>query len=108
MKPRADIFKKDGVDFDLSDFQPKEAAVASAIPMEAVKAVSEAADFRSRDPGANRQRRYKTGRNRQLNIKATSETIALFGALADRNGWSMAETLEQALTALQQLQRSKD
>lgn len=108
MKPRADIFRKDAVDLDLSDFQPKEVAATSAISIEAVKAVSEAADFRSRDPAPHRQRRYKTGRNQQLNIKATAETVALFGALADRNGWSMAETLEQALAALQKLRNSGD
>lgn len=108
MKPRADVFKKGGTDFDLSDFQPKEGVRSPAIPMEAIKAVSEAADFRSRDPGPNRPRRYKTGRNQQLNIKATAETIALFGMLADKNGWSMAETLEQALAALQKLQNSGD
>lgn len=108
MKPRADIFRKGVVDLDLSDFQPKENGAMSDIPIEAVKAVSESADFRSRDPGPSRQRRYKTGRNQQLNIKATAETVALFGALADRNGWSMAETLEQALAALQKLQNSGD
>lgn len=46
-------------------------------------------------------RRRRTGRNTQINIKATPDTIARLVALADRNGWVLGETLEHALAALE-------
>jgi len=46
------------------------------------------------------QRRHRTGRNAQLNFKVTPETLAQFTAIADREKWLLAETLEHALDAL--------
>lgn len=45
-------------------------------------------------------RRRRTGRNAQINIKTTPETIAAFYALADANGWGIGETFEKAVNLL--------
>jgi hypothetical protein len=46
------------------------------------------------------QRRHTTGRNIQLNVKATAETVELFYSLADKMECTQAEVLERALQAL--------
>ena len=67
-----------------------------------VRQVSEQNSFPSRAPKAppKLQRRRRTGRNAQLNIKATPETIARFTALADQRQVAFGELLERALDAL--------
>jgi hypothetical protein len=45
-------------------------------------------------------RRRRTGRNAQINIKTTPQTIAAFYALADANGWGIGETFEKAVDLL--------
>ena len=90
-RDRASIFGTDD-DFDVSGFAPKAPAAAEkpAAKREQVRAVSEAASFRSREPKAapaapaarseREPRRYRTGRNVQLNIKAKPETLEAFYA----------------------------
>jgi hypothetical protein len=46
-------------------------------------------------------RQRRTGRNVQLNIKATAEVVERFVALSDRRRWALGETLEYALAALE-------
>lgn len=48
-----------------------------------------------------KQRRYTTGRNKQVNIKATDETIQRLYRLADERHVPLGELLEQALDALE-------
>jgi len=48
-----------------------------------------------------KQRRYTTGRNKQINIKATDETIKRLCQLADARGVPLGVLLEQALDALE-------
>jgi hypothetical protein len=102
---RADPFAGD---LDLSDFKPtavKKPKIEAAI----IREVSEANNFPSRaaakpkasPESAPAQRRRRTGRNVQFNIKATPEAIARFTALADKNGWVFGEVLEHALDALE-------
>ncbi|TQK00169.1 stability/partitioning determinant [Herbaspirillum sp. SJZ107] len=56
----------------------------------------------SGDPSpARKQRRYTTGRNKQVNIKATDETIQRLYRLADERQVPLGELLEQALDALE-------
>jgi hypothetical protein len=107
--PRASIFEE-ADDIDVSGFAPTRAPDAAAPQAEQVKAVSEAAKFRSREPQSaaqkpptpkREQRRYRTGRNVQLNVKASQETVDAFYAISDRKGWVLGETLEQALAALE-------
>lgn len=93
-----------GIFDDLSDFTPT-APTAGASPEE-VKAVAEGAAFRSREPQPappvrREPRRYRTGRNVQLNLKVRQETADAFYALADRTGMVLGEAFERAVEALQ-------
>ena len=78
-------------------------------PDEAKKA-AEAAGFRSREPAAPtsapKQRRRRTGRNAQFNLKTTPETIEAFTRIADAQGWGLGEAFEKA-TALLDRETSK-
>ncbi len=93
MSDRAGIFD-DISDFDLSGFAPKQGKPAAETPPEIVRAVSEASSFRSREPMPATKdepfkkdlRRYRTGRNVQLNIKVRAETLRSFYEVADREG----------------------
>jgi hypothetical protein len=114
---RASIFDLGDDELDVSAFKPKSQAklVDDAVPVERVRAVSETAQFRSRDPKPpplqpvrREQRRHRTGRNVQLNIKARAEAVAAFYAIADREKWVLGETFERAIEALnRQLARDK-
>lgn len=116
--PRASIF--DGDDIDVTSFAPKPGPDRSAPAPAAVRAVAEAANFRSREGGstapkpaasatpapapevAKRQpRRHRTGRNVQFNIKVSQKAVDAFYAITDREGWVLGETLEHALAALE-------
>lgn len=52
-------------------------------------------------PAPRKQRRHTTGRNQQLNIKATAETVARFNRMADEMGVPLGEVLARALDALE-------
>ena len=103
--PRAGVFED-----DLSDFAPKPHTPAAARPEE-VKALAEGTAFRSRDPqaiapttpvppGRREPRRYRTGRNVQLNLKVRQEAADAFYHLADQTGLVLGEVFEQAVEAL--------
>lgn len=102
---RAGVFDAD----DLSDFAPTPSAAAAG--PEAVRAVAEAAAFRSRGPHAaapgmptaprREPRRHRTGRNVQLNLKVRQETADVFYALANRLGLVLGEVFERAIEALE-------
>jgi len=101
---RASIFDAD--DLDISGFAPKPGPDTTAPALEQVRAITEAAHFRSREqpvpaPAPKRvQRRHRTGRNVQFNVKASQETVDAFYAISDAKGWVLGETLEHALAAL--------
>jgi hypothetical protein len=113
--PRASIF--DGEDIDVTAFAPKPGPDRSAPAPAAVRAVAEAANFRSREGGSTapkpaafapapeaakrQQRRHRTGRNVQFNIKVSQKAVDAFYAITDRQGWVLGETLEHALAALE-------
>lgn len=104
---RAGVFDDDDDALDVSSFTPKPAA-PPGISSDQVRAVSEVANFRSRDPipppvPAEKRppRRYRTGRNVQLNVKARAEAIEAFYAIADAQGWVLGEAFEQAVAALE-------
>jgi hypothetical protein len=100
---RASLFGQDA-DMDLSDFKPK-----SLARPEQVRDVAEQAGFRSREgtkqavesEALRREpRRYRTGRNVQLNLKVRQETVDTFYKLADEHGWVLGEAFEHAIDAL--------
>ena len=105
--PRAGVFED-----DLSDFAPKPRTPAAARPEE-VKALAEGTAFRSRDPKTatpatpapplrREPRRYRTGRNVQLNLKVRQEAADAFYRLADSTGLVLGEVFERAVEALAQ------
>ena len=112
-RDRADLgFAEALDDLDLSAFTPRQTAVPRP-PAATTSLAAEAAGFRSREPKATgaphdgageagQQRRRRTGRNAQFNLKARPETIAAYCALADRMGWGLGETLEKAVELLQE------
>jgi len=93
---RATIFGDDDLELDLSGFTTRQKA--DGPPKEAVAAVAGAAGFSPRE--AQNQRRWRTGRNVQLNVKVTAETAARVRAISDRHGWPLAVTMERAIAAL--------
>ena len=103
---RAGIFDTES-ELDVSGFIP-ETGGPKARP-EQVRAISEAANFHSREPPRpivasspkREPRRYRTGRNIQLNIKARADIIEAFYGIADRKGWVLGETFERAVAALE-------
>ena len=112
---RAGLFEDD---LDVSGFAPKPPARA-----EQVKVVAEGAGFRSRGPvplvaqpgpamaapeERREQRRYRTGRNQQLNLKVRAEDAAAFYAIADAQGWVLGDVFARAVAALaEELQKDK-
>jgi len=110
MADRAGLFN-DKDDFDVSGFAPKKpptAAASSAPPAEVVRSVSEGA-FQSREAidavpqsiRTLRQRRRRTGRNLQLNLKASATWMEAFYKISESERWTLGETFERAIAALQ-------
>ena len=95
---------------DLTDFSaatsPKE-----AVSVDEIDRLSVESGFPSRQPRAGVKvnqrkpaaRRHRTGRNQQLNVKATAETIARFYRLADEHGAVLGVFLELALDAFEKV-----
>jgi hypothetical protein len=54
-----------------------------------------------------KQRRFTTGRNQQLNFKATAQTVERLYRLADERKLTLCETLELALDALERSSTSQ-
>jgi hypothetical protein len=98
---RAPIFEQD--DLDLSDFQAAQPGKERGFaPPHHVRRVAESVAFRSREPvSIPVYRRYRTGRNVQLNIKVRQDTLDAFNQLCDTYGWVQGETLERAIVALE-------
>ncbi len=115
-KERANLGFGDELDsFDPTEWTPKpEKSVNNRPKAEDTKKAAEAAGFQSREPVQARepaakepeppkkpQRRRRTGRNVQFNIKTRQETIDAFCAVADGQGWGIGETLEHAVALLE-------
>ncbi len=109
-KERADLGFADNLeDFNPAEWSPKPAQNSNARPPKAeTRKAAVAAGFRSREPQPEPERagegsaprRRRTGRNAQFNLKARPDTIEAFCAIADRQGWGLGETLEQAVALL--------
>jgi|SRR5579871_951181 len=122
MTERASLFES-SLNTDLSVFAPTAAPKPAdpKPPIEAVRALSEAVNFPSRealppppppaamppDPALAADLRpelprHRTGRNVQLNLKVKHETVVRFYNIAKREGWVLGETLEHAVEALEE------
>jgi hypothetical protein len=107
---------------DLDDFAPQGAPKPKPVPAAAIEELAQASGFPSRKatrqaepapmdapapapaptapPAPRTQRRRTTGRNRQINIKATEETIVELYRVADALDLPLGAVLERALAAL--------
>lgn len=99
---------------DLNDFAPAQPKEKSPKPVEKAVIDQVAADngFPSRQaskteskPVLRQQRRYTTGRNQQINVKATAETIERFYRIADEMRVPLGEVLDRALEALEKSEK---
>lgn len=114
-KERASLGFGDELDsFDPTEWNPKPSARANdPVKPEDARKAADAAGFKSREPAKapgvtpqapveplRVQRRRRTGRNVQFNIKARQKTIDAFCAVADQQGWGLGETLEHAVELL--------
>ena len=117
-KTRANIFADDDTEgLDVTGFAPKTRTDDKAPPAEQVRAVAQAANFKSREPAAVKAepkatkrspRRYRTGRNVQLSVKASKETVDAFYAVTEAHpGWVLGYTLQRAIEALERELQSK-
>jgi hypothetical protein len=77
------------------------------VPKETIARIAEENNFPSRQapqkpsvPRRREQRRYRTGRNQHLGIKATAETIERFYRAVDKRNVPSGELLRLALDAL--------
>ena len=92
---------------DLPAFETKPKKEKPQEQTAAIERIAEENNFTSRQAPKilkepKRKRRvYTTGRNRQFNIKATSETVDRFYRLADERAVSLCKLLEDALDALE-------
>lgn len=99
-------------DIDLSGFKP---TPASRPDKADIAEAAAKAQFKSREPRpelapatapvpaaapARTQRRHRTGRCAQLNLKLRPETITDFYAVADAQGWMLGEAFEKAVALL--------
>ncbi|MDZ7823556.1 MAG: stability/partitioning determinant [Ahrensia sp.] len=113
---RADLGFADALDdFNPAEFKPKPKLFKQAndaLQREEAAKAAESLGFKSREvkpmptpapsqAGQGEQRRRRTGRNAQFNLKAKPETIEAYCAIADRMGWGLGETLERAVELLE-------
>lgn len=92
--------------FDPTSWESKPPKRVQAPPQtEQTASLAEASGFRSREPKPiptpKAQRRYRTGRNTQFNIKAAPDVIKRFIEIADAQGWVFGEALEYAVELLE-------
>ena len=91
-------------------FKPK-TTPHKAIEKESIEQIARDQNFPSRQAQrgktetVRKSRRYTTGRNQQLNFKATSETVARFYRLADERKLPLCELFELALNALEDVKK---
>ncbi len=100
----------------VSDFAPKsKAQSAKPIEKDQIDKIAQENNFPSRQPEkpakpqiaalSRARRRFTTGRNQQINIKATSETIDRLYRIADQKHMPLGEILQRALDALETSER---
>ena len=99
------------LDAALDDFEPRPREDKPRPDRQAIEQVAKENGFVSRDARKletaattappRRQRRFTTGRNQQINIKATPDTIARFNALAEALNIPSGALLERAAEAME-------
>jgi hypothetical protein len=93
---------------DLSDFM-NPGPLPPRPDADAVRAIAEANGFPDRSPAPSlkrEQRRHRTGRNAQLNIRMTPQAVDRFCAISDRHGWIFSQTLDAMMDVFEAAERS--
>lgn len=91
---------------DMPVFEPKPRK-ENPVARETIERIAADNNFPSREAhrapkeAKRKPRVYRTGRNRQLSIKATNETVERFYKLADERKIQLGALLDQALDALE-------
>lgn len=97
---------KGGDDLAVGDFAPRPRGQGPRPDPDQVRQVAQAAGFTPREPAdaaaPRQQRRHRTGRTEQINLRASPEYRDRFNALADQLQASQAEAFERAVEALEQ------
>jgi len=94
---------------DAAQFEPKPPRLQT-VSNEAIEQIAERRNFPSREapkPKAEpsrKQRRYRTGRDQHVGIKASAETRDRFYKAADKRNVPLGELLRLALDALEKLE----
>jgi hypothetical protein len=94
-------------DLAAPEFKPKPRKNERPVANETIDRIAEDNDFVSRQPARTpkeprrKRRQYTTGRNQQINLKASPETIDRLYKLADEKGVPLATVLEMAVDALE-------
>jgi hypothetical protein len=106
MSDRASIFQK--LPLDIGSFSPRTGSDERPAP-EQLDELTRGSRFRSREAADQprgvaephrEQRRRRTGRNVQFNIRATQVVIDEFKSISEQQDWPDGLTLERALEAL--------
>jgi hypothetical protein len=104
---RLSVFENTG-DVDLSEFTPAADVKKPIPPREKVKAVSEAAQFPSREapapvpePPKRKPRYHKTGRTASLSCRLMPAVVDKIYEIADRENWLVGQTIELGIEALE-------
>jgi hypothetical protein len=88
----------------LKEFEPK-IKLEPRATNEQINTVAEITGFPSRQAlttaPVTRSRRFMTGRNKQLNLKVTEDTLKRFYAIADEFHLPLGEVFERAVKALE-------
>lgn len=100
----------------LDKFLPKKRSDAPTISQTEIDKIADQTGFPSRDAQINVEkstakrgdRRYRTGRNTQISLRATAEIVEQFYAIADQMGVSVVVAFEQAVMALVKEQNQID
>jgi hypothetical protein len=94
-------------DLTATVFKTKPRKTERPVANETIERIAEDNNFVSRQPARpprqprRKRRQYTTGRNQQINLKASSETIERIHKLADEIGKPLATVLEMAVDALE-------
>jgi hypothetical protein len=106
MNTRVNAFADPG---ELPRFTTKESKQTKPVEEAAIARIAEQHGFPSRESPKPRrkQRRYTTGRNQHLGIKATDDTVKRFYKAADDRHVPLGELLRLALDALERAGASK-
>jgi hypothetical protein len=98
------------VPVDIFDDEPPAASKSIQRPApEAVRAVAEAVDFRSRQPppapGPARRGKPRTGRTEQFACRITPAAAERIYRISQEQDWTIGATVERALAALEEKMR---